>query len=506
MDDDIIYPVHQLDDNPTLRGIVVTWTLRFDDVLDPDHLHRSLWQLLEIGDWRKLGGRLQLTPAGRLEIYAPQVFTSDRPPVAYSHRAIASPIAADPLGAQLPTAAATATFQPGPQTFQAFAVRADAPAKLADFLKYDTPQLSLHITSFTDATLVGLSWPHTLMDVMGQKALVQAWSLVMNKRAAEVPVLLGAREDVVARVAQTEREDGEPFGLRDQRLGTFGMIKFGLRFAWTLLTGPKVEERTFCLSPRDVAVLTAEANRDLDAVGPSSIPPTDPAAADRASTTAARPFISEGDVLTAFFLRVFARSLPSPRPLMALHALNLRFRIPEFLAAPGVYLQNMAIGAFLLLPAPATTAEPASAGSIALANRTSLAAQATEAQVLAYLRELIPPAAAKKNAMDAATLLCGPPDAVLVPFTNWTRAEFAQVIDFGGAVVDSASLDGVEGGKRTRGKLAYHHASSMVPNPGARNVFVILGRENTGGCLWCMGVLAARTWEVLEGELNRIRA
>lgn len=57
---DDIYPVHLLDGSKTLRGIVVTWTLRFNDVLDPNALHDSLSTLLDIGDWRKLGGRLRL--------------------------------------------------------------------------------------------------------------------------------------------------------------------------------------------------------------------------------------------------------------------------------------------------------------------------------------------------------------------------------------------------------------------------------------------------------------
>jgi hypothetical protein len=57
---DEIYPVHMLDDTKTLRNIVVTWTLRFNDVLDADKLLASLSKLLEIGDWRKVGGRLRL--------------------------------------------------------------------------------------------------------------------------------------------------------------------------------------------------------------------------------------------------------------------------------------------------------------------------------------------------------------------------------------------------------------------------------------------------------------
>jgi hypothetical protein len=58
-EDDDIYPVHMLDNTKTLKNIVVTWTLRFNDVLDADKLHLSLSRLLEIGDWRKVGGRLR---------------------------------------------------------------------------------------------------------------------------------------------------------------------------------------------------------------------------------------------------------------------------------------------------------------------------------------------------------------------------------------------------------------------------------------------------------------
>jgi hypothetical protein len=60
VESDDVYPVHMLDDTKTLRDIVVTWTLRFNDVLDADNLYASLSRLLEIGDWRKVGGRLRL--------------------------------------------------------------------------------------------------------------------------------------------------------------------------------------------------------------------------------------------------------------------------------------------------------------------------------------------------------------------------------------------------------------------------------------------------------------
>lgn len=55
---DAIYPLHMLDDTRGCREYFLAWTFRFNDVLDADQLHNSLVRLLEIGDWRKLGGRL----------------------------------------------------------------------------------------------------------------------------------------------------------------------------------------------------------------------------------------------------------------------------------------------------------------------------------------------------------------------------------------------------------------------------------------------------------------
>jgi hypothetical protein len=55
---DQILPIHDIDDRTATRT-VLCWTLRFDAVLDVEKLHAALVKLLEIGDWRKLGGRLR---------------------------------------------------------------------------------------------------------------------------------------------------------------------------------------------------------------------------------------------------------------------------------------------------------------------------------------------------------------------------------------------------------------------------------------------------------------
>ena len=58
---DTVVPLHRFDDTPITRNVIVEFTMRFDDVLDPDKLRLSLDKLLSRHDWRKLGARLRLT-------------------------------------------------------------------------------------------------------------------------------------------------------------------------------------------------------------------------------------------------------------------------------------------------------------------------------------------------------------------------------------------------------------------------------------------------------------
>lgn len=56
---DEVVPMYDFDARPQVRDIIIGWTLRFDDILDADKLNVALSRLLEIGNWRKLGGRLR---------------------------------------------------------------------------------------------------------------------------------------------------------------------------------------------------------------------------------------------------------------------------------------------------------------------------------------------------------------------------------------------------------------------------------------------------------------
>lgn len=57
---DTVLPVHAIDNTATLKAIVTSQALRFNDVLDGDLLHSSLTELLSTGNWKRLGGRFRV--------------------------------------------------------------------------------------------------------------------------------------------------------------------------------------------------------------------------------------------------------------------------------------------------------------------------------------------------------------------------------------------------------------------------------------------------------------
>jgi hypothetical protein len=412
---------------------------------------------------------------GDLEIHVPRPFTTQRPAVAYTHQALDMKIEDHTLANQLPKPTETASIHPGPPMFREFAVPENAPETVDDYVYSDTPQLALRITSFNNATIVALAWPHTLMDVMGQQALLHGWSLVLAGRESDVPPMLGAREDVMLAAIEAPVEKEEAYSLTQKRLKGWAMAKFGLRFASDLLINRVVETRTIFLPKETVVALQLQAQSDLAALQKDDTKP---------------PFVSEGDVLTAWAIRAVATSLPQPRPIAALHALNARFRLTSLINSPGVHVQNMAVAAFAFV-GPDVARGPL--GPIALENRRHLVDQATEPQVLAYLREL-----AQVKADPSSMLFCDP-DALLMPFTNWTRANLFETADFGDAVVRAGETGPAR--KNPPGTMVYHHAQSLRQSQGTRNVVVVLGKDLVGN-YWIIGTLLPASWARIEEEIK----
>ncbi len=119
--------------------------------------------------------------------------------------------------------------------------------------------------------------------------------------------------------------------------------------------------------------------------------------------------------------------------------------------------------------------------------------------MLAFMREL---RRETESSGDPALVVCGESNALLICFTNWTKADFFNVADFGSAVVRGGKTGQIR--SNAPGTIVSHHAQSMRQNLAARNVFVVLGKDNSDN-YWLTGILPPAAWINIERDLNRMR-
>ncbi|KAJ4182349.1 hypothetical protein NW755_010398 [Fusarium falciforme] len=484
VESDYVYPTSLLDDTYLFRDLILTWTFCFNDVLDADKLHSSLTRLLDIGDWRKFGGRLRLNEDGRLEIHVPREFTPERPAVRYAHEAFDMSISKHPVGKKMPKFTEKPSIHPGAQEFKEFAVTKDDPVNGSDLFKGDKPQMSLRIVSFSDATLVSLVWPHSAMDAVGFQAMLKNWSLVMAGRESEVLPVLRARDDMAYEIAEPpsgmEETAQEELHLAQKRISGLKLVLFGLWFLWDLLWQGACQSKSIFLPKEAVAKLMRQA------LGEAAV--TTPPGDDK-------PFVSEGDVLAAWTTRLIASSDPRRLPVTTLTTVNLRYRFKSLMQTTGVYTQNLASAAYTFL-SPAMARGPI--GPIAVASRQHLEAQTTEPQLRAIMRTLI----TEKEKKDT-TLLFGEPKMLLVLISNWTKAKIMQAADLSPAVIRHG--EGAETRTNKSGTMIQLSPSTMKQSIVTRNVMVIKGKDHEGN-YWLEGSLLPRTWVKVEEELTTLGA
>ncbi|KAM3089601.1 hypothetical protein ACMFMG_001185 [Clarireedia jacksonii] len=474
---DDVFPVHPFDDIKTFRRIMLGWTMRFNDVLDAEKLHDSLTKLLQIGDWRKLGGRYRLTPNGKLAVHVPREFTLERPAVRFSQCKFDIPIAEHPLASQLPIA----TNQPFTQTttnkFRSFVARADAPKTVDDLLHRDEPLISLHITSFLDATLVGLLVPHTMTDIMGISAIMEAWTLILAGRHAEVLQLHGARDDIIDEIIKFSDDEQQPLILASEEITGLNLLRMGYHFFRDLYLGPKPQAKTIYLPQWFVSQLWQRANEDLSPTHTGEKP----------------PFISEGDVLAAWIAHAVADSPSSQhRPIDAFVIADFR-RLKSFFTPRIPYVQNLLVYTHALFSVKEVS--QSTLGHCAYKIRKDIQQQVTEHQVSTWLRKL------KTLGYPAIPPLFGKPDSVILVITNWTKANFFEVVDFSPAIVRSETL--IDRSMNLRGKIVYHNSQVMVNDRYQRRNFVnVLGKDLAGN-YWLKASLTPDTWKNLERDMKQ---
>ncbi|KAF4511279.1 hypothetical protein G6O67_003090 [Ophiocordyceps sinensis] len=433
-----------------------------------------------MGDWRKLGGRLRLKADGRLEIAVPRHFTAEQPALTFTQDVFDTNIEDHRLGRKLPkwTNNSSSIHHLG-SDLRSFAGPSGGSKTIQDMIKRQTPLLSLHVTSFHNAAVVVLSWPHVLMDAMGTCALLRNWSLVMNGKEEEVSAVASAREDVLEHAELEGKGREEELLVHDKPLSTGRLMMFALKMLWQNLVGPGFQERTMVLQERHFDELRTRAQEDLASEAEQKQPP-----------------ISDGDVLAAWAARSMALSQPGLRSIAFFSIINARFRLPMLRQRPGEdYIQNFLLTSCFNL-SPRVARGPL--GPIALSHRENVAAQSTERQVWAFVRtqrEHIRKKGDFKNYLRDA-------HATPLLFNNLAKMGILQAIDFAAAVVKRGDEDVSR--RNPTGSALYFTPLSRSLDPFFKiNHFHVLGKDHAGQ-YQVTALLRPGMWAVMEQELERI--
>lgn len=404
---------------------------------------------------------------GSLEIHVPREFTEERPAVHFTKQAFDITIEEHELGIQLPKLADGPSLQPGPTVFDQFNPIPDRPQTWKDYAYSDRPILRLHVTSFTNSTLVTLIWSHVVFGGCGIKELITAWSKVL-RGDDDVPALLGARTDILEGIG-TAKDASVPFCLEPSKITGWSFVRIVLGLLWALWMHPKVETRALCLPRRFVSQLRKTCLKDLE----------------NADGEGKGAFLSEGDVLEAWLARFVGEARGDEKSALIMNALDIQSRLNAPWGAGGVYVQNTGVCTWTSITPDILLRGPL--GELAYVIRRSIQELATDEQIRAQLRIF------RSLGHTKMLPLFGDPNSHVMNFSNWSKFNLFDAADLSPAVVpNSPSLVGGH-----VGKPVYMHCQAVGENRMLRNCFNITGKDWDDN-YWITAFLYPEDWEKLE--------
>ncbi|OHF00953.1 hypothetical protein CORC01_03781 [Colletotrichum orchidophilum] len=492
---DTVVQLSAMDSSWMMRMMIMSWSMCFHDVLDPSMLHASLSELLTIGNWRKLGGRPRLTKDGQIELHIPQSFTPSRPAVHFTTEPNPSSVQSHPLSSTIPSLfSPPKTTSPNlplildtPSTLTPLLAGPEAPKTFADYTTSDRPLLSLHVITFSDATFVTITYPHSITDGMGRRDLVDNWCRVLAGRQDAVVPLADPAFDPMSNIAKAEKPRyDEPFLWEHKKLTGWGKVRFTLGLLWYLLTN-RIRQRNIFIPAASLKTLRERAEADV-------------ATGDDQQTTATTGRLSDGDILTAYLVRLACSHIPATapaKPISISTALDLRGRLHEDDMPSNVaHVSNLVAYNWTNTTALGILHGPF--GKAVALIRNSVRSQLTDAQVYASTR-LTYNAVAENGSTNQFT----EPNGFVVSVSNVSKARFHEVIDFSPAIVESQKAGEDEEDRTTaRGKIMWQCNTprmSLLPPC----LIYIQGKDHEGNYLAQM-LVSERTWRIIEDEIRRV--
>ncbi|OJJ47738.1 hypothetical protein ASPZODRAFT_15186 [Penicilliopsis zonata CBS 506.65] len=479
-----VFPVHFIDRGGLIGTSIMSYTLRFNDVLDPEKLHSSLVELLKIGDWKKLGGRLRRNESGDIVIRVPETYDPEHPAVRYSHVQFDIGIEEHPLACRLPKQTGPyPSAQEGYLSFRSFSVPEDWRDELKHYYTSDKPLISLRVVSFTDATLVAITSPHLVCDAIAMADLLKAWSIVLAGRIDCVPTLLGASRDVIESVGtSSDKEAGNPYFLEHRQIKGFSLLVFIVRFVWDVLIRRNVRPGTIYLPASFVRKLRQEAQEQLAAK----------------AQIVSDLFLSDGDLITAWGSHMVLSCSPR-KPAIICNVFELRSRLDGVFSPGGTYLQNLVLPVFSLLSAEEMATM--SVGHIALKIRQAIVEQATGAQARRLMR-VMRAAIASTGLMP----LFGDSASQVIAWSNWSKARIQKSVNFSPAVITTQGDPRPVNSTSPPGTCVWYWGAAIGKNNTPPNAFMIYGRDDLDGGYLLSAQLHSETWDLIETEFSQYRA
>ncbi|OGM42334.1 hypothetical protein ABOM_007876 [Aspergillus bombycis] len=478
--DDYIYPVHLLD-GAEYQHCILTLFIKFNDILDAGKIKDSLTRLLEIDDWKKLGGRFRTKvheastleadsrkPSKAFEIHVPRKYTAERPAIQFAQEAYDGSIFEHPFGRQLPQASHDGVaLSPPLDELRPFGHAPGFPMTMADLVDRDAPQLSFKVITYTDATILAITFSHCTWDVSGLQGFLKSLGLVLDGREDEVPPMLGAKADILSEL--TSHYDGS--GCDPELLTVPGETK-----AMGQPPAPNA-----ALEQRIIRVPLENMQRLHSRVALEN--PTEDE--DVLST------YQLDELFLALIVQQIARAQAVPRALRLLNVFNARLVVPRLAKARGIYSQN------LVLLTPQTLSNEAATGPmgpIALAHRECLAQCAEPQSITRSLHTVL---GAIESELDI-TRLMDSTDADSVLVNNLVRLSSHIDLDLSSAVVRQGEISATRRNGLGTADSCY---LTLPPNSYGMMRVTTLGSYNGNSC-WMIGELPPRAWELIYEALD----
>ncbi|KAK2037678.1 hypothetical protein LZ31DRAFT_635890 [Colletotrichum somersetense] len=473
---DRVVQLSAIDSSPNLRNTILNWSTCFYDVLDADMLRDSLQELLKMGNWRSLGGRLRLNSAGHVELHVPDHFTAARPAVHFTQERHKSSVLDHALRHTLPRDRDMPLVVDIRETFGQILAGPDAPQSFDEYINTDRPALTVHVIAFIDCTFVTIVYSHCIADGMGRRAFIDNWCRVLRGDKASVMPLNDLSDDIFMRVADADKSRPvERYILEDKLLTGFSRLRFLVRVAFESVFGPHKHLRSVFLPAALLASLRAEAHSD----------------------SACSPNLSDSDILTAWLVRLTLAHVAasSKRPLVISMVVDTRGRLPDSYIDPKLaHLCNRFVCAWI--PLPLREFADGSLGRAATLVHQTLRPQLGEAQIRTMVR-----LTTEEIIRNGLTPFFADTNALVVPVSNIAKARFQDIIDFRPAVVApglDSSLSGTPSGKPV---WTLNTVSRTYKDISMGQVHL----KDHAGNYWVTLLATDKTWEKINQLTNMLK-